>query len=351
MQEAAAWIRNLGSWDDEDPLVTGRYTFYEHVEIRVDLLLHLIRKNRVLHLKMCESHISSSGLASLFDAAMHSTMRTLDFSSFHFDEESLNALATLMKRSNTITEYNLVDNEIGDDDVALICDGLAENVVVEKLDFCANEFGVEGARSLARLLKATKNKTLASLNLGLNPLENEGVVALVDGLKSNKSLRTLDLTFCGISDDGAIALASLLEHGSHLVELDLNDNEIGEAGLMALANAVKHNRNLQDLDLNFFFGGDGEGIENAFVDVFQSNVALLMLGGIESSKIETLLLRNKEQIPAAVRRAALLLIGIRRSTDFEGMGDFAVFPKDIVRLIAQTVWATRRDPVWIQALK
>jgi hypothetical protein len=33
------------------------------------------------------------------------------------------------------------------------------------------------------------------------------------------------------------------------------------------------------------------------------------------------------------------------------MGKFVVFPKDVVRLIAQAVWATRRDPVSIQALE
>ena len=92
-------------------------------------------------------------------------------------------------------------------------------------------------------------------------------------------------------------------------------------------------------------------IEEAFIDALRTNVTLIELEGIKSSKIEALLVRNRELIPAAVRRAALLLIGIRRSTDIEGMGDFAVFPKDIVRLIAQTLWATRRDPIWIQALK
>ena len=94
-------------------------------------------------------------------------------------------------------------------------------------------------------------------------------------------------------------------------------------------------------------GLKGAGVEDAFIEAHQNNVTLTRLQGIESPKIASLLLRNKELIPAAVRRAAFLLIGIRRSTDFEGMGDFAVFPKDIVRLIAQTVYATRRDPIWI----
>ena len=351
MQEAEAGIESRSDQGGADAMAAGKFTFVS-VAIRVDLLLHLIRENCVVKLSLFSAEIASSGLVCIFDALGNSgAITALCLVDIHFDEIALKALATLMKRSKSIVDYSLRELNIQDDGVALICNGLVENIVIEHLDLSQNGFEVEGARSLARFLKANRCKSFASLSVAANFIYDEGVVALVDGLKSNESLRALNVSYSGIFDDGAIALASLLEHGSHLVELDLNENEIGEAGLMALAKALNHNQNLQDLYVYFDSGGDGEGIENAFVDVFQSNVALLKLRDIRSSRIDTLLLRNKELIPAAVRRAALLLIGIRRSTDFEGMGDFAVFPKDIVRLIAQTVYATRRDPLWIQALK
>ena len=289
---------------------------------------------------------------AFFDALMNSGATTaLRLESIDFDRTDLKALAMLMRRSKSIFKYRLWHLNIQDDGVALICDALAGNGVIEYLDLSQNGFEVEGARSLARFMKANGSKSLTTLVLAGNPIGDEAVVALVDGIRGNESLRGLNLSYCGISDDGAIALASLLQHGSHLETLGLYGNEIEEAGLIALAIALKHNRKLQYLDFSLNPGCHGEGIENAFIPVFQSNVTLLKLAGIRSPKIEALLLRNKELVPAAVRRAALLLIGIRRSTDFEGMGDFAVFPKDIVRSIAQTVWATRRDPIWIQALK
>ena len=351
MQEAVAWIESLSEEGDADEMAIGTFIF-SGVEIRIDLLANLVRANLVAFLWLDSMEIASSELVALFDAAMQSgRIHTLSLSVIHSDEMALNALVTLMKQSKSIVSYNL-SSLLGDNDAALICDALAGNDVIEELSLAANGIGLEGARAFGSFLKANNNGTLESLNLGSNRFGDEGVFALVDGLRSNESLRKLNLSYCRISNEGAVALASLLSHDSHLVELDVSNNHIGEAGWIALANVLKQNQNLQHLSISGSFGFGKANFESAFIPVFQSNVTLLRLDGIESSsKIEALLLRNKEQIPTAVRRAALLLIGVRQSTDFEGMGDFAVFPKDIVRLIAQTVYATRRDPLWIQALK
>ena len=349
MREAAAWIRSLANEDGEDAMATGRFQL-DQVAIRVDLLSLLIRYNYVVELEMSEAVVSNSGLEDLFAAALRSeAMETLELNATAFDEAVFSALATLMKRSKSITQYSLIC--IGNDGIGMICDALTENNTVERLSIARSFLNLEGARSVSRYLKANTNTSLTQLVLALNPLGDEGVIVLVDGLRCNKSLRTLNLCRCNMADDGALALASLLEDGSPLQSLYLYDNHIEEAGLKALANALQHNRSLQFLSVISNPGVGGKSVEEAFLDALGSNVTLIFLQGVELAEVHELLLRNSEQIPAAVRRAALLLIGIRRSTDFEGMGDFAVFPKDIVRLIAQTIYATRRDPVWIQALK
>ena len=46
---------------------------------------------------------------------------------------------------------------------------------------------------------------------------------------------------------------------------------------------------------------------------------------------------------AAARRAALFIIARY------GEGDLEVFPRDIIRLIANEVWKTREDPIWMEA--
>ena len=93
-----------------------------------------------------------------------------------------------------------------------------------------------------------------------------------------------------------------------------------------------------------------DAIAGGNVCIIQTGLDTQRLGYNDPNYLEGLLRRNKERIPAAARRAALLLIGVCRSNDFEGMGAFAVCPKDVIKLIAMEVWATRTDPIWIQAL-
>ena len=58
--------------------------------------------------------------------------------------------------------------------------------------------------------------------------------------------------------------------------------------------------------------------------------------------------RNKTLIPAAARQASLFLVAARRK--IADAGSLAIFPKEIVKMIAMEVWATRKDPIWIDAL-
>ena len=46
---------------------------------------------------------------------------------------------------------------------------------------------------------------------------------------------------------------------------------------------------------------------------------------------------------AAARRAALFVIARY------GEGDLVIFPRDMIRLIANEVWKTREDPIWLDA--
>jgi ankyrin repeat protein len=48
-----------------------------------------------------------------------------------------------------------------------------------------------------------------------------------------------------------------------------------------------------------------------------------------------------------IRHITCFLIGIRRGTNRQGMGELLLLPKDIVLMIARRVWATRDDPEWL----
>ena len=170
-------------------------------------------------------------------------------------------------------------------------------------------------------------------------------------------LKKLYLDSYGIGDDGAVKVAAFIKVDDTVEAVNLYGNYIGSRAAKAIADALKHNKKVWFLNL----GGNPIGDEgaDALIDALSQNVCmtgLYVLGNnIARGSVATIKYltgtRNAIQIPAAARRASLYLIAARRATPISNAGDFAIFPKEIVRLIAMAVWATRKDPKWIEATK
>ena len=152
---------------------------------------------------------------------------------------------------------------------------------------------------------------------------------LADWLKHNRTLSRLRLCFNHLHLSHVNLIANALKSNNTLVALDLSNNSLlNNDSLLAIIDALKFNVRIQVIDLDVRY---------------ESHSHLTMIYDLTRK-------RNKYLIPRAVRRAALLLIGIRLSNDFEGMGAFAVCPKEIVKMISMEVWATRMDLNWIDAV-
>ena len=157
-----------------------------------------------------------------------------------------------------------------------------------------------------------------------------------------------------IGDDGAEIVAYFLKLDGTVRTVLLVSCNIGPRGAKAIAKSLKHNRTVESLYLSFNQFGD-EGAE-ALIEALSHNVRMKVLDMIgisiapEARAVIKYLTetRNKILIPAAVRCASLSLIGARRNIADAGI--LAIFPKEIVKMIAIEVWATRTDPIWINAL-
>ena len=161
------------------------------------------------------------------------------------------------------------------------------------------------------------------------------------------------LSDCKLCDDEAVA--SFLKVDETLEEVYLRYNNIGPRGMKAIADAVKHNNTV------WYLGLDGNQIRDEgadeLIDALTQNVCIIELCACYNEIAPESMVaikyltetRNAILIPAAVCRASLYLIFARRVTADAGM--FSIFPKEIVRMIAMAVWATRKDPKWIEAVK
>ena len=103
-------------------------------------------------------------------------------------------------------------------------------------------------------------------------------------------------------------------------------NHIGNEGAEALIDA--HNHNVCMTQMNLF--------DNNITLEFESSIRYIHFT------------RNEILISAAVRRASLYLITARRT--IADAGNLSIFPREIIKMIAMQVWATRKDPIWIGAI-
>jgi hypothetical protein len=169
-------------------------------------------------------------------------------------------------------------------------------------------------------------------------------------------LRLLDVSYCEIGDDGAVIVAAFIKVDDTVEEVHLWSNDIGPRGAKFIANALKHKVRLRSVNLCENEIGD-EGAE-FFIYALNRNVCLIEFDVTYNNiapeswaTIEYLTqTRNRVLIPAAVRRASLYLIAARRATPIADAGMLSIFPKEIVKMIAIALWATRKDPKWIDAV-
>ena len=134
-------------------------------------------------------------------------------------------------------------NELGDEGATILCNALRESTVtkVEELDLSYNDIGPDGAKAIAALCAVCAS--LTSLSLRKNPLGDEGVEVLAQGIKASKTLKTLDLSMPDmgrfkIGPRGATAIADALSVSSSLTSLSTAYNDISGDGAQQLAAAV-----------------------------------------------------------------------------------------------------------------
>lgn len=113
-------------------------------------------------------------------------------------------LANLLRKSSSIKQMFLFQNNIGDAGISYICDALSSSSISNSssslnsgnsslvlLGLGANEIGDKGAESMASML--LKNTSLQNLLLRQNSITKKGLLSICNSLKENNTLCNLDL--------------------------------------------------------------------------------------------------------------------------------------------------------------
>jgi hypothetical protein len=151
--------------------------------------------------------------------------------------------------THVLQDLLLSRNELDDEAIASLSDGVAHSGSLRSLDLSENTFGAKGAASLGAAL-ATAG--LETLKVSKNLLTDAGGASIVTAVAHNTSLTELWLDECSIGDEtlqalgaemggdggGACVLATLHLENSPEPLTPQHKNEIGPAGATAIAAAL-----------------------------------------------------------------------------------------------------------------
>jgi len=137
------------------------------------------------------------------------------------------------------------------DSLGFCTDGVAEmlkgNTTLTELDLMENQINAEGAEKIGQALMV--NTTLVLLYLGCNAIDDDGVAKISEGMKVNHSVTNLDLGRNCFGDGGADRVSEALKVNKSLAIMGLDGNRIGSKGMEKVCEALMVNTTLTKLFL------------------------------------------------------------------------------------------------------
>jgi len=199
----------------------------------------------------------------------------------------LQAILSALRTNQSVKTLDLVQNNLGVEGARLLEEAFvdaAHPLSIISLYLSGNEFGVDGARHIAGIIR--RNTTIKHLYLGLNNLGEEGGLLIAEALKENRTLLTLAVLSNELGPRAAAAFADALRLNNTLTCLDLGyakatkvlegkPNVIEDAGAQAIAAAVAENTSLRVLNLTQ--NGIGEAGYLAVAEALRTNASLTHL--------------------------------------------------------------------------
>ena len=234
--------------------------------------------------------------------------------------------------NSSLTELTLKD--ITDLEVVDIITSLSMHPNIQKIDIIGNHIEKHGCMALATLLKNSATK-LQTLDLSKNDIDDEGIDALVPGLKNCISLKSLDLgNNRSITTRGWKHLATILEApNSNLTSLSISGNDNVDNGnnhevVTAFTNALINNHKLESIYIgnSNMSSIDGQFFESSFSKLVcntssvnatsKSNHTLNYVSGLPFMSIVQPLLRLNDNNRYNKKQVAMVKI-LQHHNDFD----------------------------------
>ncbi|XP_048217226.1 NACHT, LRR and PYD domains-containing protein 14 [Perognathus longimembris pacificus] len=205
-----------------------------------DLSIALIGNERLTHLCLADNVLGDNGMNHISVALMKRqyTLHSLVLRNCHLTSLSSGCLATSLLQNKGLTHLDLGLNRLEDEGVIPFLHLIGQpscNLQDLELMGCA----VTRACCLDLATAILDSPNLRSLDLGRNNLKNQGMEALCDALRcANCTIESLGLEQCGLTSACCEALSSSLLNNQRLIKMDLSQNNLGREGISILCEVL-----------------------------------------------------------------------------------------------------------------
>ncbi|KAM4796292.1 NACHT, LRR and PYD domains-containing protein 12-like [Rhinophrynus dorsalis] len=214
----------------------------------------IITNRSLTRLDLSHTDLQDSGVKLLCDGLRHPdcTLQDLRLERCGLTSDICEDLRSVIITNRSLTRLDLLDNNLQDSGVKLLCDGLRHP------DCTLQDLGLQCCDLTSAICEDLRsviitNRSLTKLDLsGGNILQNSGVKLLCDGLRHpDCTLQELWLFYCNLSSDSCDELRSVIITNRSLTRLDLSYNfNLQESGVKHLCDGLRHpDCTLQDLGL------------------------------------------------------------------------------------------------------
>ncbi|XP_076698238.2 NACHT, LRR and PYD domains-containing protein 2 [Callospermophilus lateralis] len=244
-----------------------------------DLFLTLQFNHSLTCLDLSDSELLDEGAKLLCAGLRHPTcpVQRLSLENCQLTEACCKEVSVTLVVSQRLTHLCLAKNDLGDDGVKTLCEGLRyPECQLQALVLWCCSITSEGCGHLSTVLR--QGSSLTQLDLGLNHVGVSGLKALCEALKAPRcGLQRLWLWGCSLTPFSCQDLSYALSCNRSLVTLDLGQNSLGFHGVKMLCDALRlQNCPLQTLRLKI--DESDTDIQNLLREIKESNPRLAIDG-------------------------------------------------------------------------
>ena len=183
----------LGYFVGRNKQVEGLYIYGFPENLNIDSFLRGLGHNRSIQEVYIYTDIGES-LQSLGPLLRNNNnFRDLTFANFYIGLQCARNIGSMLGQQSSLKCLNFEETNLGDATFVEMATALSKQPQIEELHLSTSYIGRDGCVALGNALDGMRNPNLATLDLGHNNIDDEGLHALVGGLINCHNLTSLNL--------------------------------------------------------------------------------------------------------------------------------------------------------------